>query len=671
MPKPSQRKASRLGRLFVVGAGVFGLAGLVHAVIGGQVTGVIFRLAFACFVLLGLIWAFRVLWRRFFWSVGRRLAFSYLLLGLLPIGLIAILAALSSYLLGGFLLGHLYRDAIDDLRDELETAARERLLETGVEPPAAIPLPGGVLRVADYRRGRRIGAAEGAPSAWPAWIESAQATRERSDGEEIHKPFVALADGRLAVAAVARAGERGTLVWYDGDLESALRTRTHSWLQLFRSDDPRELQTTRIQVGSRQLVLRGLWVSRKPEETAEFYRLSPPAAKEPDLWDKPTILWMERSRGLRALADGHEVAESVAASMAASPRGLARALLSTSEAADSTAWLALVGVAVLLLEIYAAAAGLAVFMIFGLSRAVNRLSRATEAVGRGDFSVRIPVRRRDQLGALQSNFNAMTEHLEELVATAAQKEALDKELALARQVQQDLLPAEVERREGVDIATFFEPSAAIGGDYYDVLTRPGGGLAIVVADVAGHGLAAGLRMAMVKSALALLIEDEIAPERIFARLHRLLKSRPGERSFVTATLALFDPLSGRLELTNAGHPPTYLVRRSGAVEELELPGTPLGTLAGAPGKTAVTLAPGDAALWLSDGLIEARSAAGELFGYERVRRCLAGPPITDYGLRDRLLAAVHAHTGGAPAEDDRTVVVLLYRGDAGSRPSTE
>lgn len=663
MSGPNRRTGSRLGRLWVVGAGVFALAGLVHAVVGAQATGVIFRLAFACFVLLGLAWAFRVVWLRFFWSVGRRLAFSYVLLGMLPIALIAILAALASYLLGGFLLGHLYRDSIDGLRDQLETAARGRLLD-------AQEAPVGALRFADYRRGRRIGGDEGAPAAWPEWLERAQADRDRADGEEVHRPFVALADGRLSVAAVARSGERAALVWFDGDLEAALRERTRAWLQLFRSDDPRELQTTRVQVGSRQLVLRGLWVSRKPEETAEFYRLSPPAGAEPGFFDEPTILWMERSRELRALADGREVAESVAASMAASPRGLARALLSTSEAADSTAWLALVGVAVLLLEIYAAAAALAVFMIYGLSRAVNRLSRATEAVGRGDFSVRIPVRRRDQLGALQSNFNAMTEHLQELVATAAQKEALDKELALARQVQQDLLPAEVERREGIDIATHFEPSAAIGGDYYDVLPRPGGGLAIVVADVAGHGLAAGLRMAMVKSALALLIEDEIAPERIFARLHRLLKSRPGERSFVTATLALFDPRDGQLELTNAGHPPTYLVRARGAVEEIELPGPPLGSLPGTPGRAIVSLAPGDAAVWLSDGLIESRSPAGELFGYERVRRCLAGPPLTDYGLRDRLLAAVRAHTGGAPAEDDRTVVVLLYRGGAAASPST-
>jgi len=653
----------------VVGAAVFAASGLLHALIDHALTALLFRLSIACFVLLGLAWAFRVVWTRFFWRVGRRLAFSYLLLGLLPIGLLALLAALSSYLLGGFLLGHLYRDSIDALRDELETAARERLLDGGAPAGDRLALALGELRFADYRRDRRVGAGAEAPAAWPEWLEAAQAERIRPDGEEIHKPFVALADGRITIAAVARAGERGSVVWFEGDLEAALRARSHVWLQLFRSDDPRELSTTRIQFGSRQLVLRGLWVRRKAEETAEFFRVSPPRAAGPGVLDQPLILWMERSRGLRALADGREVAESVAASMAASPNGLARSLLSTSEAADSSAWLALVGVAVLLLEIYAAAAALAVFMIFGLSRAVNRLSRATEAVGRGDFSVRIPVRRKDQLGALQSNFNAMTEHLEELVATAAQKEALDKELALARKVQQDLLPAAVERHEGVEIATYFEPSAAIGGDYYDVLPRPGGGLVVVVADVAGHGLAAGLRMAMVKSALALQVEDDEAPERIFARLHRLLKSRPGERSFVTATLARFDPANGRLELTNAGHPPTYVVRRSGTVEEIELPGPPLGTLPGAPGAATATLQPGDAAVWLSDGLIEARSPAGELFGYERVRRSLAGPPATDYGLRDRLLAAVRAHTGGAPAEDDRTVVVLLYRAAASPRPS--
>ena len=89
---------------------------------------------------------------------------------------------------------------------------------------------------------------------------------------------------------------------------------------------------------------------------------------------------------------------------------------------------------------------MAVFMIVGLSRAVNRLSRGTEAVRQGDFGVRIPVRRRDQVGDLQRSFNEMAGDLETLVATAAQKESLEKELELARNLQKSLLPSDLPAR---------------------------------------------------------------------------------------------------------------------------------------------------------------------------------------------------------------------------------
>jgi sigma-B regulation protein RsbU (phosphoserine phosphatase) len=301
---------------------------------------------------------------------------------------------------------------------------------------------------------------------------------------------------------------------------------------------------------------------------------------------------------------------------------------------------------------------------------VNRLSRATAAIGRGDFSFRIPVKRRDQIGDLQRSFNTMAEHLAELVETAAQKEAIDKELELARRVQRDLLPDALEAGSGVDVATTFEPSSAIGGDYFDILRRPGGRLAVVVADVSGHGLAAGLRMAMVKSALALLVEEELAATAILERLRRLLRARPGERGFVTLTLSEFDPADGELRVTNAGHPPCYLVRRDGRVEEVALPGAPLGALAGAPGVGAYRLAAGDAVVWLSDGIPECLSAAGDPFGYERVERALAGPFASAAELRDRLLAALRGHCADAPVEDDRTLVALRYVPERKESPST-
>lgn len=633
------------------------------------------KLAFACLVLVALTWAFRLLWRSFFWRVGRRLAFSYFAVGVLPMAMVALIFLLTAYLFGGFLLGHLYRDALDDLHDELVASAETRLADL-LHHRTGLPNRFGELSFAEYSKGKRISGDVEAPPTWPGWLEGTAAgpPGDSSDTARSRHPFTGLSDGRISAAAVARAEDRGVLVYYAADLDTELRRRTHVWLELLRDDDPRRKSTTRLQIFGVELHLGGLWLQRTPAQSAEYYQINPPAkAGSPRFLEKPTILWMESTGALPALATGKPVSESVAASLASSPPSLFRAMLSTSAEVDSAAWLALVGVAVLFAEIYLVAAGIAIFMIFGLSRAVNRLSSATEAIGRGDFSTRIPVRRKDQLGDLQRSFNSMSEHLEELVQTAAQKEVLDKELALARQVQQDLLPAAIDERPGIEFSTFFEPSAAIGGDYFDILDAGGGKVAVVVADVAGHGLAAGLRMALVKSALTLLVEDRISAPAILARLHRLLRNKPGERSFVTASLSLFDPADGSLALTNAGHPPAYVVRAAGEVDEILAPGVPLGALgggggsgasggmAGAPGETTARLAVGDAIVWLSDGLIECCDSHGEQFGYDRIRRHLEGAPGNAAAVRDRLLDALRLHTGGLPAEDDRTLVVMVYR----------
>jgi serine phosphatase RsbU (regulator of sigma subunit) len=652
------------------------LGGIAYALLFvglAQVEGVPFVAGLARLALVGLAvvagaWLAQRLWRVLFWRVGRRLAFSYFLVGLLPLGLIALLTLLAGYLLGGFLLGHLHRDGVAELADEIESAAIARYLAD--EPASSIPTRGGRLRAAEYRRGRLVDNDESAPGEWPTWVAEAQEARHRGDGDALARPFWALGDGRLTMAAVAGRPGDGVLVWFDGDLAAALRERTRAWVDLYRNDDPRQLPVTRIQVFGRVLSLRGLWLRRDREEIDEYYRLNPPDDPESPGWlEQPSILWSETTERADHLADGSGAAKFVTVSLAAGPRGLFRSLLSVSEQADSTAWLALVGVAILLFEIWLAAAAMAIFMIVGLSRAVNRLSRATAAIAAGDFDFRIPVKRRDQVGELQRSFNAMAEHLGELVETAAQKEAIDKELELARRVQRDLLPDLIESASGVELATTFEPSAAIGGDYFDVLRRPGGRLAVVVADVAGHGLAAGLRMAMVKSALVLLAEEEIDARGIVARLRRLMRGRPGERGFVTLTLAELTLASGEVEITNAGHPPCYQVRADGTVVEVALPGLPLGTLPGEPGCGQTRLAPGDAMVWLSDGIPECTGDDGEPFGYDGVARSLAGPFASADELRDRLLAGLRRHCGDAPVEDDRTLVVLRYVPSRSASPS--
>ncbi len=645
----------KLRRVLIVAAvlAVLGLLALGHSPYASAFAR--FTLAAARLVLL--LWGSWKAYRAFLWKVGRRLAFSYFLLGVLPIPLLLLLLSVLAYLLCGFFLGHLYRDAVQSVQLELEAAAQARLdAVTGRRPPSQAQGDEDAV-FGYYRGGKRIAGDKRTPEDWPAWTEVRRPAARGAQWEEVPR-FVSAGEGHPTLAAVASREGVGVVVLYTGDLDLELSRRANLWIETYRSDDP-DLQSVRLSLGDRKIPLQHI---RKDQQALEATRFFKTLSNGERFWDDPLIWWGEISGPLLDLSSGKQVTEYLAANLNGTPRTVLRYLFSSAAEIDALAWTTLFVVAFLLFDVYAAAALMAVFMIVGLSRAVNRLSRATEAVQRGDFSVRIPVRRRDQVGDLQRSFNEMSGNLEMLVATAAQKELLEKELALARRLQESLLPSNLPAGGGVDFATLFEPSAAIGGDYFDVLRISEHELAVVIADVSGHGLSSGLRMAMLKAALLILIEETREPEEILRRLDAVVRSNRESRFFVTATLGMIDLQTGILRLTNAGHPPTYRVRGS-EVEEILLPSSPLGGLGRNYGKATLTLQPGDVVVWLSDGLIEATNAADEPFGYESVAQTLAGTPgESAVDVRNRLLAAVERHAGGQALADDRTLMVMRYGG---------
>jgi HAMP domain-containing protein len=616
--------------------------------------GLAVKLLLAGVAVYALLWLFLRLMRVLLWRVGRRLAFSYLLIGVLPIPMLIALALLNGYLLAGYFLGHLHRDAVDEMRHDLGTAA-EMLLAGSDEATSSMPIERGEVVFARYRGGRRVAGDGRLPDAWPDWLTPGGGGDRGRWGRKGSAPFLPLAEELPTLAAVAGDGDRGVVAAYDGRIASELARRSGVWVDLITSDDPRR-QKAQLQIFGRVFDV-GMTTDLASSEDRE--RFFAGAGESAGFLDRPSIRWPETSDLARPTADGPPTFDKLEAHLEGSPRLVGRGLLSGSVQADARVWAALISVTGLLGSLYGLAVMMALWIIYTLSRAVNRLSRATRRVQQGDFSVRIPVRRTDQVGDLQRSFNMMASNLETLVASAAQKEILDKELEIARELQESLLPAELPSSDRLDFATLFEPSAAIGGDYFDVLTIDEDRLAVVIADVSGHGLPTGLRMAMLKAALVILVEESKEPEEILRRLSDMIRSGREKRFFITATIATVDLARGRLELTNAGHSPTYRVR-DGAAREILLPGNPLGALGNRYGHSALDLEPGDIVVWLSDGLIEATDPRGEPFGYERIRETLAGRWETAAEVRNHLLAVIEKHTRGREAEDDQTLVAMRY-----------
>ncbi len=651
-------RLGRIQRLFLFGltgaAALLGLLLLLARQFEPDALPWFLRLsANALLVSLVLVLALWLVWsglRRFLWGVGRRLAFSYFLIGVLPIPMVLLVAGLNVYLLSGYFLGHLYRGTAQEFEHELQARAETALAGwSGGRPPAA-----GFddVRLAYYWRGSKVGGAAVAPDAWPRWLETVP-----DGGARRPVAYAALPDGSPTLAAVAVRGDLGILALSADGIDRQLTRRSGIWVELLQAEDDRKDALVRVQLFGKEYRLMPISADRTLADRELFFGVS---GREQGWLDRPMLWWGEVSGTLRSLDDGSVVADYLAVSLNANLRTCQRRLASSSGEVDTAVWALLIAVTGMLATVYAVAVLMALWIILGLSLAVNRLSRATTAIRQGDFSVRIDSHRRDQIGELETTFNEMTANLERLVDDAARQEIVEKELEIARDLQQSLLPSNLPTSEAMEFSTLFEPSAAIGGDYFDVLRIDEDRLAVVVADVSGHGLPTGLRMAMLKAALVILVEERKPAEEILRRLNGMVRAEKKQRFFVTATIAVIDFRHHQLQITNAAHPPSYLLR-DGQAEEILLTGSPLGALGDEYGRRDVAIEPGDVLVWLSDGLIEAADDADEPFGYDRTLAALAGPAESAMAVRNRLLAAVLAHTGDRAPDDDRTLVVMRYR----------
>lgn len=233
------------------------------------------------------------------------------------------------------------------------------------------------------------------------------------------------------------------------------------------------------------------------------------------------------------------------------------------------------------------------------------------------------------------------------------------ELEVARELQEELLPNVLPPVPGYLFAHSYRTANEVGGDYYDLTRLPDGRLSLVVGDASGHGMAAGLVMAIANATLKTALDIDPSPERTLELLNRTLCRTGTKRTFMSVFYALLTPETGELEYVCAGHPFPLLRRADGTVEELGCGGFPLGLKEPlSVVRETVTLEPGDLLVLYTDGLAEAVDAQGrDAFGYDRIEAVLriGGSPQS---VHDQILWSFDRHVGGEPLRDDLTLMVV-------------
>ncbi len=238
-------------------------------------------------------------------------------------------------------------------------------------------------------------------------------------------------------------------------------------------------------------------------------------------------------------------------------------------------------------------------------------------------------------------------------------------------IQRSLLPQQLPSVPGLDLAVHFADAEGVGGDFYDVHPVGPDRWAILIADVAGHGLAAAAVLALVHALGSAVQDHEASPGTALALVNQQLATRylVNTSRFVTVFAGLYSEQARTLTYAAAGHPPPRLVRGDEVRRLGDVSGLPLGISQASeyPEKT-IQLLPGDRLVLFTDGITESTNAAHDLFGDERLDMLLQNPPGTAAALRDHIVRSVRMFRGGQPAGDDETCLIALVKADPAAIP---
>ncbi len=385
-------------------------------------------------------------------------------------------------------------------------------------------------------------------------------------------------------------------------------------------------------------------------------------------WIDPSVSVVSRLNSVYVSHDGSvvEANRPVLAVTNARPSRLnARIFNSLGELRDSYLLLfAMVGAVFFLIELAALIIG--INMTRQITSAIGELYAATQYVQTGDLTHRVRIERRDQLGVLGESFNLMTGSISGLIEEQKQRQRLENELSIAREVQNQLFPKRLPSVPGVEIEAICKAARSVSGDYYDFIQLSSTQIAVAIADISGKGISAALIMASLQAALRsqLLLDgsEKMDTGELVSRLNKHLVRNTADDRFATFFVGVFDCATRTMRYTNAGHLPCFLLSEGQAVH-LDQGGMVLGVYEESTFEENTLTVPPDAVLiGYSDGLIEPENVYGEEFGVKRLQDAavrVQGASPSSVALS--LMTAAEEWAGSAEQADDMTVIVARLR----------
>ena len=312
-------------------------------------------------------------------------------------------------------------------------------------------------------------------------------------------------------------------------------------------------------------------------------------------------------------------------------------------------------------EIFALVFG--IVLIGYITRSLDILATGNDIVAQGQLSYRLPKMGKDQLGAMANSFNAMVSNIQNLLEQSKEKEKLQEELRIAREIQMSLLPSLDGHCLGQNLDAVCIPAKEVGGDYFEILEPGNGKSGILVADVSGKGTSAAFYMAEMKGILLALKPLWNSPIELITELNSLLFHALKSNIFISAIYALLDPELHTVELVRAGHCPAIVVRLDKEPEIVQPQGMALGLATQIKFNSVIEsmlvhLAPGEKIILYTDGLDEMISGR-EMYGVNRlVEKAFEYRRHSPSALKEAILNDVKDFIKAGEQSDDLTLVVV-------------